>query len=224
MATLGKLVVEPDMGRAAHIANRRMGEIQRSNRQVVQSLRSIQAGARMVVRGLGAIGITYGMIQLVNSMKAISEEIDKVAKMSARIGISTEALSELQYVAERSGVSVQSLGTALQRMVRRISEAAKGTGEAKNAIKELGLDAQQLAQLAPDQQFMAIAQAMEQVATQGDKVRLAMKLWDTEGVALLQTLKGGAQAVEELRQRARDLGPSPFSRPSGRPSPAPSRA
>jgi hypothetical protein len=37
-------------------------------------------------------------------------------------------------------------------------------------------------------------------------VRLAFKLFDSEGVALVNLLRGGSDALEEMRERARDLG------------------
>ena len=37
-------------------------------------------------------------------------------------------------------------------------------------------------------------------------MRLAFKLFDSEGVALVNLLRGGSGALEEMRERARDLG------------------
>jgi hypothetical protein len=37
-------------------------------------------------------------------------------------------------------------------------------------------------------------------------VRLAFKLFDSEGVALVNLLRGGSDALEQMRERARDLG------------------
>ena len=39
-----------------------------------------------------------------------------------------------------------------------------------------------------------------------ERVRLAFKLFDSEGVALVNLLRGGSDALEEMRGRARDLG------------------
>src|SRR5919108_377257 len=39
-----------------------------------------------------------------------------------------------------------------------------------------------------------------------ERVRLAFKLFDSEGVALVNLLRGGSGALEEMRERARDLG------------------
>lgn len=131
---------------------------------------------------------------------------DQTGKTAQKLGLTTEALSGLRFAAEQTGVSTGTLDTALQRLVRRTAEAAQGTGEAKNAIAELGLDAQTLAAMSPDEQFKAIADAMQGVATQGDKVRLAMRLFDTEGVALVNTLEGGSTQLEEFKKQAGELG------------------
>jgi hypothetical protein len=37
-----------------------------------------------------------------------------------------------------------------------------------------------------------------------ERVRLAFKLFDSEGVALVNLLRGGSGALEEMRERARD--------------------
>lgn len=152
--------------------------------------------------GVALLGANSAFSAFTNQLS----DIDKIGKLSDRIGASTEALSEYQHVAELTGVTFSSLTTAWQRQARRIAEAAQGTGEAKNALKELGLSAEALAKLAPEQQFEVLADSLDGVANQGDRVRLAMKLWDTEGVALLQTTKGGADSIRAMRDEARQLG------------------
>jgi hypothetical protein len=138
--------------------------------------------------------------------KSVVESADQMQKLSIRLGIATSELSTLKYAADQSGISFNTLSTGIQRMVRRIAEANQGTGEAVNALKELGLDAQRLNQMQPDEAFREIAEAMSQVDNQADKVRLAMKLFDTEGVALVQMMEQGATGIEEMQNRADALG------------------
>lgn len=132
--------------------------------------------------------------------------IDKLDKLRQRLGVSTEAMSELEHVANLSGVSFETFTMGIQRMTRRIAEAAQGTGEAKSAIAELGLEAGQLARMAPDQQFEALADAIASIEQPADRVRLAMKLFDSEGVALLQTMEKGASGIKAMREEAKRLG------------------
>ena len=131
---------------------------------------------------------------------------DQIGKLSTRLGASTEALSQYQFVAERTNVSFQTLTMGWQRMTRRVAEAAQGTGEAKDAIRELGLEATALNQLAPEQQFETLAEAIRKVEKPADQVRLAMKLFDSEGVSLLQTIKAGSAEIANMKVRADELG------------------
>ena len=131
---------------------------------------------------------------------------EKLDKLSIRLGVSTKALSEYKHVAEIGGVTFETLTMAWQRMTRRIAEAAIGMGEAKGALKELGLNAEELNKLPLDEKFEIVADALAGLGSESDRVRLAMKLFDSEGVSLIQTMEGGAEGIREVRQQARDLG------------------
>lgn len=131
---------------------------------------------------------------------------DALAKTATRIGTTTEALSRLHFAADISGVSTETLNMAMQRFTRRTAEAARGTGEAKDAIRELGLNANDLLRLDLDEQMIKLADAFADVQTDADKVRLAMKLFDSEGVALVQTLGAGAAGLREMFSEAEALG------------------
>jgi hypothetical protein len=131
---------------------------------------------------------------------------DKIQKLSDRLGATTEALSEYKHVAQLSGVTFETLTMGWQRMTRRVAEAANGMGEAREALRELGLDAGRLARLSPEKQFEILADALAGVESQSDKVRLVMKLFDSEGVSLLQTMNNGAKGLQDMRREANELG------------------
>ena len=131
---------------------------------------------------------------------------DSLAKTADKIGVTTEALAGMRHAAELTGVSTETMDMALQRFTRRASEAAIGTGEAKGALQELGINAKELVKLPLDQQMEIVADAMGNLSTQSDRVRIAMKLFDSEGVALVNTLGGGSDALREMIQEAEHLG------------------
>ena len=114
--------------------------------------------------------------------------VDSMAKTSDKLGIAVEDLLVMGRAAKLSGVNINTMTMALQRMTRRLSEAGQDSGEAKAAILELGLVAKDVAKLAPDKAFLKIADAMRLVEDRGDRVRLGFKLFDSEGVALINTL------------------------------------
>jgi len=185
-----------------NIVIKAVDKTKKSFRAVTVGLNAIKKAAFSMKSALIAVGIAgFGFL-----VKKSLNATDALGKMADKIGIGTAELGGLRHAAELTGIATNTLDMGLQRMVRRISEAAAGTGEAKGALIELGLSAEALNKLSPDQQFKAIADAMEGVTEQGEKVRLAMKLFDSEGVALVNTLKGGSAAISEMEQEAERLG------------------
>ena len=154
-------------------------------------------GPLAAAAGVGGLTIAFG-----KAMKSI----DGLAKTADKLGVTTEALAGLQHAANQTGVSTETMNMALQRMTRRVAEAAMGTGEAKGALAELGLDAERLNKMSPDQTFREVAEAMRQVQNPADRVRLAMKLFDSEGVALVNTLRLGSAGIDEMAAEADRLG------------------
>lgn len=167
------------------------------------ALKSVKAQFAKIGPALAGAVTVGGLAALTrNSLNAA----DNLQKLGQRLGVSTEALSQYQHVADLTGVSFNTLTTAWQRSSRRIAEAARGTGEARAALAELGLEAGKLNQLAPDRQFEILADAIQKVENPADRVRIAMKLFDSEGVALLQTMQGGSEAIRRMREEADALG------------------
>ncbi len=133
---------------------------------------------------------------------------DAIGKTADKIGVGVEALQELRFAAKASGVEQQTLYMALQRFTRRAAEAAQGTGEAKDALAQMGIALRdQSGNLRRSEDLLAdVADAFARIEDPAERVRLAFKLFDSEGVALVNLLRGGSGALEDMRERARDLG------------------
>ena len=89
-------------------------------------------------------------------------------------------------------------------MSKRLAEAAKGFGEAKPALEQLGLSAANLVKLSPDEQFLKIGEAIGGLGTEGEKAAAAFKIFSDQGLRLVPLFddirkKTGA-AQEELSQ------------------------
>lgn len=173
--------------------------------KVKKSFSSLAKAAAKVGKAAAAgfIAAAAGLAALtVSSMKSV----DALAKTADKIGITSNALAGLQFAGEQTGVATETMNMALQRFTRRVSEAAQGTGEAKDALKEMNLDASLLLKLPLEDQMGAVADSMQSVGTQADRVRLAMKLFDSEGVALVNTLAQGSSGLDAMAKDADILG------------------
>lgn len=161
--------------------------------------------ALKVISGFAAATVAAATA-VVGFTAKINAGIDHQAKFAKRIGESVVELTTLQHAADLSGISTQTFNMATQRMTRRVAEAARGTGEAAGALRELGIDAKQFNQLGLQDRMDVLADKMTGVASEGDRLRLAFKLFDAEGTAMLQMLGQGSEAMQAAAADARFLG------------------
>lgn len=153
-----------------------------------------------VVAASAAAAISIGKI------RESFDSIDKLAKTADKLGETTEALAGFGLAAELTGVGTDAANMSLQRMVRRIAEAKEGGGAAAKALQELGLSSENLATMTPTQAFARIADAMQAVETQSDRVRLAFALFGREGVSLVNTMALGSDGLAKVQAEAERLG------------------
>ena len=147
-----------------------------------------------------------GVGALTSAIKTQLKHIDLLAKTASKLGTTTAALEGLQVAGQFTGVAVKTMNMGLQRMVRRVAEAGVGLGEARGALKELGLDAKRLSAMPLEQQFGAIGDALNSVESQADRVRLTFKLFDSEGVDLIRTLSMGSATLGQMSSKVVELG------------------
>lgn len=140
------------------------------------------------------------------SISAFVSAGDALDKMSGRTGVSVEALSELTYAAGQSGTSIESIEKAIKRMQVGILDADKGTGTLSESLGQLGVDLNSLKQQTPEEQFLTLSRAVANVEDPTMRAALAQKVFGRAGTELLPLLNSGAQGMDDLRQRAHDLG------------------
>ncbi|WP_157089388.1 phage tail tape measure protein [Oceanibaculum pacificum] len=185
----------------------------RSARDGIAGLAARVGPAGTVLGALGPAGIAaaagIGTVTLAFAgFLRAAREIAALDDVAQTLGINVEALQELRFAATESGIAIGTADMALQRFIRRSAEAARGTGEALGALNELGVSARDFnGQMKPAEQLLReVADALQRVPTEADRVRIAFKLFDSEGVAMLRMLKDGADGLDRFAQDARDLG------------------
>lgn len=175
-------------------------------RRMERSFDRVGRAGRALQGTFRQVGALLGAVFAARAIRSSLDLADSLDKTSERLGVNVEELQRFRFAAEQAGVDVRTFDLALQRFTRRLGEAQRGTGEALNALRELseirGVD---LFQLTPLEALDEIADAMAQIEEPTDRVRLAFKLFDSEGVRLLQLLGDGAAAMAELKQQADDL-------------------
>lgn len=163
-------------------------------------------------KGLNAAGKAFGGMSAVGVAalgaiyKSQSANIDQLAKFSDQLGISTAALAGLRHHAELTGVSSSVLDKSLIKLQASVGQAAEGFGVGVKAFDRLGLSATELKKLSVDSQFKAVAEALKGVENQTERATIAYELFGAKGTGLLNTLNGGADAINKSVLEAEKLG------------------
>lgn len=182
----------------------------RNQAEIVLTARDRTKSAfRSVNKNLGrlaSIGLAGAVAGVVLLTKASLQQIDALAKQSQLLGITTEKLAAFQLVAAKTGVEQKTLEKSLINVTRVVAEAAEGTGLATDTLKKLGLEAKALSLQSPDEQFIAIGDAMRGLNSQAEKVLASYELFGGRGAALLRTLEAGSEAFEEAEEKTKRFG------------------
>ncbi len=178
----------------------------KKSKKQVSAFSKVAAKAGATLKRFSAIGAAAAVAAFVLITKSAMKTIDVTAKLSDRIGIATEDIIALRHAAEITGVSGEALDKSLEMFVRRLGEVRQGTGEAKVALKELGIDVNKLVTLSPAAAFSLIADEINKMALQADKAVIAYQLFGRAGTKLLNTLALGSGGLAEMKKEAEELG------------------
>lgn len=142
---------------------------------------------------------------LATSAAGTADEIDK---MSQKIGISAEAFQEWDYVMGQNGMDVDKLSVGMKTLVTQMDKAANGTASAQENFDRLGISIFNADGSLKDQEVILneTMHALADMENGTEKARLATELFGKAGIEMMPMLNQGSGAMDELTQRAHDLG------------------
>jgi hypothetical protein len=201
-ANLGSLIVhlgadtaslQSDLGRANAIFQRDMAKMEKAAVQFGKA-----AGVALAAAGTAIAGM----------LKASINNADELSKMSAKVGISTEALSALKHQAGLAGVEIAGLQTGLVKFSRTAAEAAGGGKQQARVFDAMGISVRDLqGSLKPTD--VLLREVADKFQTYGDgagKAALAVQLFGRAGADMIPLLNEGAEGFEAARKEAEEFG------------------
>lgn len=148
------------------------------------AIKSTEVAALAITASIG--GAFYGLVKIINET---SDRIDDLAKTSVSLGIGVEPLQRLQYAAEQSNISVESLTNGLDKLLKNTEKAAEGDKTLVDTFNRLGLSAQSLKDKGIDQEYIDIANAIQKIKSPAEQALIATNLFGRAGVEQLALLK-----------------------------------
>lgn len=180
--------------------------LSRAQKDLSRFARSVAAtatGVSGMATALLGVGTVGGLAALV---KQQADLIETSGAFAGRLRTTTEELVAFRYAAAQSEVDAGAFDTALTQLVKRTEEAARGTGTAGDALRDLGIDAQAFSQMPLADQLLLLSQRFSQMADAGRATKDVMDLMGRGGAPMLQFFSQGPDAIKSMTDRAAKLG------------------
>ena len=179
---------ETDLGKAAQISQRHAQQMQRAFSKVGSTLATL------------GVGISFAA--LVAPVKSAIELGDQLEKLSQKVGISVQSLSELRHAAELSDVSTEQFAKGMKGLNLAIVEANDKSSKMAAIFDALGVNVKQ----GPLSALMQLADAVKGLGNSELKTALATQLMQKTGMDLIPMLNQGSEGLNKAADAAHGLG------------------
>lgn len=125
--------------------------------------------------------------------KQLLDDADALVKLSDQTGVSIAGLQRFQVAGDDAGNTVDDLTNAITKLEDKL---AGGDKSALAALQKLGIPFEDIKNLSPENQFIAISDAIRQIHDPAQQVNIAMDLFGKSGATILPTLKRGFDDVK----------------------------
>ena len=148
----------------------------------------------------GAIGIGA----LMSSMKDLG---DRIGKVSVQIGISTSNLQKLQFAAEQSGLSTDTMTAAMQKFAINIGKANDGAKIQAEAFQSLDIETKNLDGTTKSifEIFKETSEGLGNLTDKTLQARLASELFGRTGVEMTVLFDEGAKGIDKYGKQLDDV-------------------
>lgn len=124
---------------------------------------------------------------------------DTIDKMSQKMGMSSDAYQEWDFVLQHCGASIESLKPAMKTL-------ATAAESGSDAFSQLGISQEQIAGMSQEQLFDATIAGLQNVTDETQRTYLAGKLLGRGATELGPLLNTSADDVADMRAQVHDLG------------------
>lgn len=183
--------------------------VRKATHSMEASLEELSATVNAVMAPLLAITALLAGGELFEQAIEKTEKLgEQLGILSAKTGVSAEALSSLKYAAEQSETSFETLSIGLTKLARTMNESVVASSPAHQAFKDIGVQAVDThGKLRPmDAVLLDVSDKFSAMENGAKKSALAMQLFGRSGTDLIPFLNEGRAKVQELREEAERLG------------------
>lgn len=177
--------------------------------------KQVESDAKMVGVALGSVALAAAAaatsvgVAGFNLVKNTSKQITETDRWAKSLKMSTQNLLAWQFAAEKAGVSGDQMADIFKDIGDKIGDAVLNkSGEAVDALNALGLSAEKLSKATPDQQLLAIGDALGKIGTNAEKTTILESLGNDLS-KLLPLFDNNNEKLQQFITLAKDYGVAP---------------
>jgi hypothetical protein len=182
-----------------------LGTTQKEAKNVAKAMDDLGTMAGKAGKAI-AVGIGAGAAAIGGLVMKTTESLDRIDKLSQKIGMSRKAFQEWDYVLGQNGISIEVLQGGFKTMTNLVDDLMKGGKGATDSFGKLGLSADKLRGKTQDEIFSTVISELQKMPEGVERAALANDLLGRSASELAPLLNAGADATEELKNRASELG------------------
>jgi hypothetical protein len=167
-----------------------------------------ESAVKGVATSFKTLAIGAAMAKATRAITGAVDEMDRLSKTAQKIGVTTEALSSLEYAAKLADVSSESLQTGMTKLIKTQADAARGSKLQADLFQRLGIAYKETdgTLRAGDKVLADLADRFASMPDGAEKTAIAVELLGRSGANMIPLLNGGSQALRAAGDEARAFG------------------
>lgn len=163
----------------------------------------ISASAGTAVLAVGTVVTT-----LAKTTIETAKHSGEVEELAHKYGMTTDAVQEFQYAEDYLEISVDQIGTSIQKMTKNMDSARSGTGNAADAFKQLHVRIKDAGgQLRDNEEvFYDTIDALGKVKNETERNALSMDIFGKSASELNNLILEGSNGLKGYQNDAHDIG------------------
>lgn len=192
------------------------GKLKKGMKEAGKSVQTFSSKAVSASKRIGKAFLSIGKAAAVTALAVVTafaalvkqqfSVVDAAAKTAQSLGLTTAEFQQFEFVAKKAGVSSGVLTGALDKMNRRIANAASGAGPAAQAMATLGVNTAELSKLSTQARFSSMIDALKTIPNVTDRAQQAFEIFGDSARQLTGLLAGGSKEFAAEMEKAANLG------------------
>jgi len=185
-------------------------DLKKGEADASSAMSRMSAGFATAAKAAAAMGVAVASAMAavaIAATKSSLETIDAQSKIAARLGATVTGLQALTHAGGLAGLEMSEVERSLELMNSRLGEVARtAEGPAYEALKRLGLSAQDLSNMDADERVAALADRITELGYTTQQQADVLREFGIRNQSLMNLMEGGGGSIRAAREEIQAFG------------------